>query len=291
MRGELAQPLGDAQWCGQLLEPHLALELLAVGAGRGRYGRLRWRRVRRSGDSISCVMSAPDMPSIMQWCSLDTVANRPPLSPSTTHVSHSGRARSSGCEAMRPVSAFSCAAPPGRGSAVAHVVVDVEVRIVDPHRRQRFVGQIDVAESEQPGAAPAGAPQQLLAVARHLFEQALGVVADGGEIDAPATAGERTGLEDRHPDHAHVALACLLDQEREIGGCESLEMAVAHGCIPVVFVAAVSPGRRRLQDAPCRRHPSQVGGAAVAPRGVRSSGRHRVWMSSRPRLAYALPRI
>lgn len=69
-------------------------------------------------DERILAISMPDMPSIMQWCNFEISAKRPPSRPSTIQVSHNGRERSRGCEAMRPASVFSCSSLPGRGNAV-----------------------------------------------------------------------------------------------------------------------------------------------------------------------------
>ena len=58
------------------------------------------------------------MPSTMQWWILKTSAQRPPSSPSTSHVSHSGRSRSSGSDISRPIRRQNAASSPGAASAV-----------------------------------------------------------------------------------------------------------------------------------------------------------------------------
>ncbi len=55
--------------------------------------------------------------SSTQWCSFETMANKSPSSCSMTHVSQSGRARSSGWTLMRATFYFSSSIVPGRGSA------------------------------------------------------------------------------------------------------------------------------------------------------------------------------
>ena len=58
-----------------------------------------------------------------------------PRAPARATVSHSGLARSSRCEWMRAASARSCSSEPGRRQrGVAHVVLEVEARVVDPQR-------------------------------------------------------------------------------------------------------------------------------------------------------------
>ena len=65
-----------------------------------------------------CSSFMPLTPSISEWCIFMKSAKRPPSRPSTIQVSHNGRERSRGCEAMRPASVFSCSSLPGRGNAV-----------------------------------------------------------------------------------------------------------------------------------------------------------------------------
>ena len=63
--------------------------------------------------------------------------------PSTSQNSQSGLVRSSGCEAMRAAISSSCASLPGAGQRrVAHVVLDVEVGVVDPQRPAAAGGRI-----------------------------------------------------------------------------------------------------------------------------------------------------
>ncbi len=74
-----------------------------------------------SGESESRMWerSTPEAPSIVQWWILVMSAKPSPSSrPSTTHVSQSGRLRSSGWAMIRAESFFSWACVPGRGSAV-----------------------------------------------------------------------------------------------------------------------------------------------------------------------------
>ena len=64
------------------------------------------------------IRSTPAIPSTSAWWDLEISAKRPPSSPWTSHVSHSGFARSSRCEWMRAASARNCSSEPGCGSAV-----------------------------------------------------------------------------------------------------------------------------------------------------------------------------
>ena len=63
-------------------------------------------------------MSTPEMPSTIAWWVLVRIAKRSRSSPCASHSSQSGLERSSCWEKTRPASRFSCASPPGSGSAV-----------------------------------------------------------------------------------------------------------------------------------------------------------------------------
>ena len=81
------------------------------------------------------IRSMPATPSTMQWWTLVMSAHRSPASPSTIHVSHSGRWRSSSCDMSRPIRLLEIVLAAGRRERrVADVVLEVEVRVVDPHR-------------------------------------------------------------------------------------------------------------------------------------------------------------
>ncbi len=58
------------------------------------------------------------MPSISEWWVFEISAKRSSLSPSISHISHSGLERSSCWEKMRAVRLHSCSQSPGAGSAV-----------------------------------------------------------------------------------------------------------------------------------------------------------------------------
>ena len=82
--------------------------------------------------------SVPETPSTSAWCVLARIAHRPSSSPSTTQISHNGLERSSCCAMTRPTSLRRSLSPPGDGQRrVAQVVLDVEVRVVDPDRTSR----------------------------------------------------------------------------------------------------------------------------------------------------------
>ena len=89
--------------------------------------------------SPRCSMRMPLMPSISEWCILTNSAKRSRSSPSMIVHSQGGRLRSSGVLCSRPTSSPSSRSPPGQGSArVAHVVLEVDVVVLDPlgHRVQ-----------------------------------------------------------------------------------------------------------------------------------------------------------
>ena len=95
----------------------------------------RARRARRRGRTARSSGRRRRSPSTSAWWVLEISAKRPPSSPSTSHVSHSGLARSSRCESIRAASARSCSsAARRRQRGVAHVVLEVEARVVDPQR-------------------------------------------------------------------------------------------------------------------------------------------------------------
>ncbi len=59
----------------------------------------------------------PETPSTVAWCIFEKTTILSSSYPSITHISHSGRDRSSGCPAMWPHSSTSSSYPPGCGSA------------------------------------------------------------------------------------------------------------------------------------------------------------------------------
>ena len=59
----------------------------------------------------------PDTPSTVAWCIFENTAILSPSYPSITHISHSGRDRSSGSPARWPASSTSSSYPPGCGRA------------------------------------------------------------------------------------------------------------------------------------------------------------------------------
>ena len=92
-------------------------------------------RVRGVRSKKAASTEAPLTPSRTAWCTLAISAVRSPSSPSTTCISHSGRSGSSGRLMTPATNASSSACAAGRGQAgPAEVVVELEVRIVDPDR-------------------------------------------------------------------------------------------------------------------------------------------------------------
>ena len=80
-------------------------------------------------------MSTPETPSTSAWWLLVTSAKRPPSTLSTSHISHSGFERSSRCENTRAARiAQLLLAARAREGGVADVVLEVELRVVDPLR-------------------------------------------------------------------------------------------------------------------------------------------------------------
>ena len=90
------------------------------GSGCGRHGSPSCGSAGGFGSASNSTVarSTPAMPSTSAWWVFEISAKRSPSSPWTSHVSHSGLARSSCCEWMRAASERSCASDPGDGSAV-----------------------------------------------------------------------------------------------------------------------------------------------------------------------------
>ena len=121
-------------------------------------------------------------PSTSEWWVLKISAKRSPVRPSISQLSHSGFERSSGCESIRAASRNSCSSVPGAGQRrVADVVLDVEVRVVDPQR----------------AAGLQRRRRQLLAVARHEVQPAADVVQELIEV-------RRRSFEQQHAADVHV---------------------------------------------------------------------------------------
>ncbi len=161
--------------------------------------------------------SAPETPSIVLWCILVTSAILPSSSPSTIHISHSGRSRCSWRLMTSAAKSPSSRMPPGGGQRrPPEVVVDVELGVVDPD---------GVAEAH-----------------RHLDQPAL---EDGGQrdpvadelADAPerVAAGHRGGVEHGRHRHVHVERGRLHVEEAGI------EPAQSFGCHRRSLVTAPRP--------------------------------------------------
>ena len=187
--------------------------------------------------------SVPATPSTSAWCVLDSMAQRPSSSPSTTQISHSGFDRSSCCAMTRPTSLRSSLSPPGRRERrVAQVVLDVEVRVVHPDRPPEL--QRDELD--------------LLAVARDQVQ--LGV---HHRHDVPE--GRRRALEDGDGRDVHVGHVVLDVEERRVQGAQTVR---AHR---PPFGGASGPhattGRRRTPGV-SRRWRRRSGEPSEARRGV-----------------------
>ena len=90
------------------------------GSERGRHGSPSCGSGGGTGSASNRTVarSTPAMPSTSAWWVLEISAKRPSSRPCTSHVSHSGLARSSCCEWMRAARLRSCSSEPGAGSAV-----------------------------------------------------------------------------------------------------------------------------------------------------------------------------
>ena len=89
---------------------------VSVGTGSGSHGSSGGSTGGASGSrSKSWLMrSAPVTPSMAEWWILLISATRPFLPPSATHISHSGRWRSSGRDTRSPTSSASSCCGPAR---------------------------------------------------------------------------------------------------------------------------------------------------------------------------------
>ena len=146
--------------------------------------------------------SAPDTPSTVEWCILATKPMSSSASPSTIHISHSGRARSSWWPVISPVRSASSRSPPGLGHrGPSHVVVDVEPGVVDPHRVAEAERHLDQPAPEHRGGGDAAGDPLL-----HPLERV-----------APR---DRRRVEDQGHGHVHVEARGL---EVEEAGVESAE--------------------------------------------------------------------
>ena len=90
-----------------------------LGWRSGTNGSVTGRAGSGSRSSTTVRRSVPETPSTMQWWVLHTSAQWPLSRPCTTHISHSGLAKSSCWDITRPTSVRSSSSPPGEASAVA----------------------------------------------------------------------------------------------------------------------------------------------------------------------------
>ena len=151
-------------------------------------------------------MSTPATPSTSAWWVLLISAKRFFSSPWTSHSSQSGFERSSAWreEPPRDVAELLLGAR-RRQRRVAHVVGEVEGRVVHPERPPRLDGR----EGE------------LLAEARHEVQPAAHVVEE-------VVVGRRRPLEDQDRADVHVAVRALVRQERGVDRREPVEVGL-HG--------------------------------------------------------------
>ncbi len=158
----------------------------ADGSRRGAHSSGIRSRGTASLSRITWPRSRVEMPSTRIWWDLDRIANRPSSRPSIRYISHSGRLRSSGRAMIRATRSSSCVhRARTRHRGLAHVVGQVEVVVVDPHRRGEAARHV-----EQP-----------LAVARHEGEP----VAD--QRDQARRSRSRPGR-GRRPRRSPRAWAC-----------------------------------------------------------------------------------
>ncbi len=180
-------------------------------------------------------MSTPETPSTRAWWVLSIRAKRFRSSPWTSQISQSGLERSSACEKTRPAMLRSCSSEPGRRQRrVAHVVGEVEVRIVDPERP----AGLDRREGEL--LPEAGDHVQ---AAAHVLEQVL--------------VGRRRSLEDHDRADVHVRVGRLVRQERRVDRAQPVHVSLCHTRVKPSFSVDrcgryPSPGRavhlRKHQD-------------------------------------------
>ena len=147
---------------------------------------------------------APDTPSTVAWCIFVNTAIEPSSSPSMTHISQSGLLRSRACPARSPHTAASCSRVAGRRHRhAAHVVLDVEVVVVDPHR------VVEVEDRVVQLAAERGIRADALA---QRVAQRFEVVRDG----------HRGLVDDQQPAHVEQVRAALQVQEAGVEPAQSV---------------------------------------------------------------------
>ena len=144
--------------------------------------------------------SVPDTPSTSAWWVLARMAQRPSSSPSTTQISHSGFRT---IELLRhdapdQLAQLALAARCGE-CRVPHVVLDVEVWVVDPNGSPQF-------ERNRP---------DLLAIPGDEVELGIDHVDDVGE-------GRRRTLEDRDRCNVHVRHVVLEMEKRGVQGAQAV---------------------------------------------------------------------
>ena len=167
---------------------------------------------------VSCIAATP---STMQWCALPTMATPPPGRSSWTHMSHSGRPRSSGNESTRSTSSSSVS--PGSATCTW-----------SPASKRS-------SSTHSGSCSPNGTSEQPLAPARRLLHPA------GDQRPAarrPFGRGPCSGaLELRHPSDMHRRARALDREERCVEGGQSLAQGAGTGRIMIRFVPPVVPSR------------------------------------------------
>jgi hypothetical protein len=106
-----------------------------------------------------------------------------------------------------------------RQRGLAHVVLEVEVRVVDPHRTPGLQRRL----------------RELLPVARHQVQPHPQRVQELLEV-------RRRALEDRHRPDVHVRVVALLVQERSVDGGQPVEVVLRHGSDPTRAVFSHAHG-------------------------------------------------
>jgi len=105
--------------------------------------------------------------------------------------------------------------PRHRQRRVAHVVLQVEAGVVDPHR---------LPEARNPG--------ELLAKSRHLVQLVRRELHDALEVELSTGERQRLGVEERDRPDVHVRIVVLDGQERRVDGRKTLVVAIRHDSSP-----------------------------------------------------------
>ena len=173
---------------------------------------------------MTVARSTPETPSTSAWWVFEISAKRPSSRPSTRYSSHSGFERSSRWEKTRAASARSCCLGARRGQrGVAHVVLEVEARVVDPQR-------------------PAGLQRregELLPVARDEVQPA-------ADVRREVRVGGRRALEDRQRADVHVRRVALLREEGRVHRRQPIPVRLGHRARTLPTLEDVSAAPEKL---------------------------------------------